>query len=216
MGMDRGRPGGGRADRRRRRAATIRKAARALDIPPANLLRAGVRPSSLSGWKTGGLPLDRREEPGLRSLCPTGEWRQSTAAEGCAGSGQTCMVARWKPARVRPARRRHLRDTGVGRRAAADLGNRAIPGRSGLVTGGSLLRLHRSRVGPLFGFGGWWRGTTADTAAGRRYRSLPRLIAGWRRRGVRAAHQHFQLERIRHAAEARRNFGRSAETDYVR
>src|SRR5437660_1129017 len=79
---------GWRAHRSRRHAAAIREDARAVDVPAPDLFRAGVRARSLAGWKTGGLPLDRREESGTGSVSATGEWRQPAAAEGCAGRGQ--------------------------------------------------------------------------------------------------------------------------------
>ena len=87
--------------------------------------------------------------------------------------------------------------------------------RSRVVARRSLLRFHRGRAGPVCGFGRRRRGPSAYQTGSRR-RHLTRSVAGRRHAGVRAAHQHFQLGRIRDAAQSRRNYGRSGETDYVR
>ncbi len=126
------------------------------------------------------------------------------------------MVAGREPARIHPARRRHLRDAGAGRSAAACLDIKGrYQRRSRMVAGRSLPRFHRGRARSVCGSGRRRRGPPAyQTGSRRRY--LTRSVAGWRHAGVRAAHQHFQLGRIRYAAQSRRNYGRCGETDYVR
>ena len=87
--------------------------------------------------------------------------------------------------------------------------------RSRVVAGRSLLRFHRGGAGPVYGFGRRRRGSPAYQT-GSRCRHLARSVAGWRHAGVCAPHQHLQFGRIRDAAQSRRNYSRSGETDYVR